>query len=85
MTREPDTIDERRLLKKNQLVKICNFRDVTVSDLKHYRILIMKKEPDIIIVSVKTNDATSKTSRQILDNLMQLIFLKTIPNFKVII
>lgn len=50
--------------------------------MKHYFITIMKKEPDTIILHVKTSNVTSKTSRQILDHLLQLenFILKTIPN-----
>ena len=74
--------DERRLSKKNWLDKECDFRAFTIDVMKHYFITIMKKEPDTIILHVKTSNVTSKTSRQILDHLLQLenFILKTIPN-----
>ena len=65
-------IDEKRLSKKKWLVKERNFRGVTINDLKDHLIAIMKKESDNIIIHVEIIDPTSKTSRWILDGLLQL-------------
>ena len=69
------------------MVKVHNFRDTTIDDLKDHLIPIIKKEPDTIIFHVGMNDVTSKTSRQVLDDLLQLkiIILNTITHYQVII
>ena len=65
-------INEKRLPKNNQVVKVRGFRGTTVDDLKHHLDLLLKKKPEQIILHIGTNDALSKTSRQILDELIQL-------------
>ena len=54
------------------MVKERDFRGVTINDLKDHLIAIMKKESDNIIIHVEIIDSTSKTSRRILDGLLQL-------------
>ena len=79
-------IDEKRL-GKNCLVKVHDFRGATLVDINHHIIPILKKKPDVIILHVGTNDSVSRTSRQILDDLLQLksaIITKTLPNCQVI-
>ena len=80
-------IDEKRLSNKNQLVKVRDFRGATIDDLKHHLVPLLKKEPDNIILHIGTNDSTSKTSREILDGLLQLkqLITTTLPNSKVIL
>ena len=57
---------------KFQVVKVRDFRSVTIDDLKHHLVPFLKKKPEHIILHVGTNDAISKTSRRILDELLQL-------------
>ena len=68
-------------------VKIFDHSSATIGDLHHHIIPILKRKPDHIIIHVGTNDAVSKTSRQILDDLLQLKneILKTLPNCNIII
>ena len=64
--------DEKRLSGNNQVVKVRDFRVTTIDDLKHHLFPLLKKRPEHIILHIGTNDAVSKTSRQILDKLLQL-------------
>ena len=63
-------IDEKRLSRNNQVVKVRDFRGATIDDLKHHLVPLLKKKPEHIILHIGTNDAVSKTSRQILDELL---------------
>ena len=77
-------IDEKRL-SKNRLVKVHDFRGATLADINHYIISILKKKPDVIILHAGTNDSVSRTSCEILDDLLQLksAITKTLPNCQV--
>ena len=78
-------IDKKRL-SKNLLVKVHDFRGGTVADINHHIIPILKKKPDVIILHVATNDSLSRTSREVLDDLLQLksAITKTQTNCQVI-
>ena len=80
-------IDEKRLLRNNQVVKVRDFRDATIDDLKHHLVPLLKKKPEHIILHNGTNDAVSKTSRRILDDLLQLKqnIINTLPTCRVIV
>ena len=66
-------IDEKRLSRNNnQVVKVRDFRGATIDDLKHHLVPLLQKKPEHIILHIGTNDVVSKTSRQILDELLQL-------------
>ena len=66
-------IDEKRLSRNNnQVVKVRDFRGATTDDLKHHLAPLLQKKPEHIILHIGTNDVVSKTSRQILDELLQL-------------
>ena len=65
-------IDEKRLSRNNQVVKVLDFRGATIDNLKHHLVPLLKKKPGHIILHIGTNDAVSKTSKQILDELLQL-------------
>ena len=80
-------IDEKRLLRNNQVVKVQDFRDATIDDLKHHLVPLLKKKPEHIILHNGTNDAVSKTSRRILDDLLQLKqnIINTLPTCRVIV
>ena len=81
-------IDEKRL-SKNRLVKVHDFRGATyrgATDINHHVIPILKKKPDVIILHVGTNDSVSRTSREVLNDLLQLksAITKTLPNCQII-
>ena len=65
-------VDEKRLSKDNQLVKVQGFRGTVIDDLKHHLVPLLDKKPEHIILHTGTNGAVSKTSEQILDELLQL-------------
>ena len=69
---------------KKGLVRIGS-RGATLADINHHIILITKKKPDVIILDVGANDSVSRTSREILDDLLQLksATTKTLPNCQV--
>ena len=76
-----------RLNRKGRVVKVYNFRDATVDEMKHHAIPLLRKEPSFIIIHAGTNDAPYLTSRKILDNLITLKSFITdkLPNCKVVI
>ena len=80
-------IDEKRLSRNNQVVKVRDFRGATIDDLKHHLVPLLKKKPEHIILHIGTNDAVSKTSRQIYDELLQLkqYIINTLPTCRVIV
>ena len=77
-------IDEKRP-SKNRLVKVHDFRGVTLADINHHIIPILKKKPNVIILHVGTN-SVSRTSREILNDLLQIkgAITKILPNCQVI-
>ena len=69
------------------MVKVRDFRGATIDDLKHHLVPLLKKKAEHIILHIGTNDAVSKTSRQILDELLQLKqhIINTLPTCRVIV
>ena len=69
------------------MVKVRDFRGATIDDLKHHLVPLLKKKAEHIILHIGTNDAVSKTSRQILDELLQLKqhLINTLPTCRVIV
>ena len=65
-------IDEKRLSRNYQGVKVQDFRGATIDDLRYHLVPLLKKKPEHIILHIGTNDAVSKTSRRILEELLQL-------------
>ena len=81
-------IDEKRLSRNNnQVVKVRDFRGATIDDLKHHLAPLLQKKPEHIILHIGTNDVVSKTSRQILDELLQLkqYIINTLPTYRMIV
>ena len=80
-------IDEKRLSRNNQVVKVQDVRGVTIDNLKHHLLHLLKKKPEHIMLHIGTNDAVSKMSRQILDELLQLkqYILNALPTCRVIV
>ena len=65
-------IDEKRLSKKHGNVKVFHFSGARIEDINQYIIPIIKKQPDYLILHVGTNDATTNTSKKIVDDLLIL-------------
>ena len=71
-----NVIDEKRLFKKHGNVKVFHFSGGRIEDISQYITPIIKKQPDYLILHVGTNNATTNTSKKIVDNFKQdsLIF-----------
>ena len=80
-------ITQERLSREGRVVKVHNFRNATVDDMKHRFIPLFRKEQSFITIQAGTNDALYLTSRKILDNLITLKSFITdkLPNCKVVI
>ena len=68
-------------------VKVRCFPGASIKDMYHYLIPIIAKTHDYIILHVGTNDAPSKSSREIIDDLLSLksFILSKLSRCKVII
>ena len=64
-------IDENRLSKKFN-VKVRCFSECLVNDMYDYLAPLLKKEPDYVILHVGTNDSVTKSSDNILNELLDL-------------
>ena len=67
-----NSIDEKRLSKKHGNVKVFHFSGARIEDINQYIIPIIKKQPDYLILHVWSNDATTNTSKKVVDNLLIL-------------
>ena len=65
-------IDEKLLSQKFGNVKLVHFSDTRIEVLNHYIVPIIKNKPDYLILHVGKNDATTNSSRKIVDNLLML-------------
>ena len=79
-------IDEKKLQKHGN-VKVFYFSGARINDMNHHLMPIIAKQPDYLILHVGTNDATTNTSRKIIDDLLMLKsnILKQLPNCRVIV
>ena len=79
-------IDEKKLQKHGN-VKVFYFSGAKINDTNHHLMPIVAKCPDYLILHVGTNDATTNTSRKIVDDLHMLKcnILKQLPNCRVIV
>ena len=64
-------LDEKRL-SKNNTAKVRCFPGATINNMFYYTKPLLEKKPDYIILHVSTNDAITKTSDIILNELMEL-------------
>ena len=80
-------IDEKRSSKKPGSVKVFHFSGARIEDINHYIIPIIKKQPDYLILHVGTNDATTNTSKKIIDDLLILKskISKHIPSCRIVL
>ena len=78
---------EDRLRRRNHVVKVRNFPGVNVEDMRHNLIPLIRKKPSHLIIHAGTNDAKNFTSREILDQLLNLkkFVSEQVPDCKVII
>ena len=58
--------------KKHGNVKLFLFSGARIEDINQYIIPIIKKQPDYLILHAGTNDATTNTSKKIVDDLLIL-------------
>ena len=58
-------IIHERLSRKGRVVKVYNFGDVTVNDMKYYVVQLIRKEPSFVIIHPVTNDRSYLTSQKI--------------------
>ena len=77
---------EDRLRRKSHVVKVRNFPGANVEDMR-YNLIPSKKKPSHLIIHAGTNDAKKFTSREILDQLLNLkkIVSEQVPGCKLII
>ena len=80
-------IDEKRLSQKHGNVKVFDFSGARIEDLNHYIVPIIKNKPEYLILHVGTNDATTNSSRKIVDDLLMLKtnISKQLPNCKIVL
>ena len=80
-------IDEKRLSKKHGNVNVFHFSRARIEDINQYIIPIVKKQPDYLILHVGTNDATTNTSKKIIDNLLILKsnILKQLSSWRIVL
>ena len=73
---------EKKKLQKHGSVNFFYFPGARINDMNHHLMPIIAKRPDCSIFHVGTNDATAKTSRKIIDDLLMLkcSILKQLPN-----
>ena len=74
-------------LQKHGNVKVFYFSGERINDMNHYLMPIIAKQPDYLILHVGTNNATTDTSRKIIDDLLMLKsnILKQLPNCRAIV
>ena len=65
-------IREELLKTDKHNVKVTFFRGGAIEDMEDIIKPILKREPDYIILHVRTHNATNSTARDILDKLLQL-------------
>ena len=78
---------EDKLRRKKHVVKVRNFPGANVEDMRHNLIPLIRKKPSNLIIHAGTNDAKKFTSREILDQLLNLkkFVSEQVPDCKVII
>ena len=80
-------IDEKRLSTKHGNVKVFHFSATRIEHINQYIIPIIKKQPDYLILHVGTNDATTNTSKKIVDDLLILKsnISKQLPSCRIVL
>ena len=80
-----NSITEEKLCGQGRLVKVKRFPGLTVDDLSHHIIPIIRKKPTNMVIHTGTKYPPSSTSREIQGNLLKLKALvnKKLPQYKV--
>ena len=80
-------IDEKQLSKKHGNIKDFHFSGARIEDIIQYIIPIIRKQPDYLILHVRTKDATTNTSKKIVDDLLILKsnILKQLPSCRIVL
>ena len=78
---------QEKLSRPGRPVKVHNFRGTTLDDMKYHVIPIIRKEPSFAILHIGTNDAPHTTSKEILDQILELkaLIIKELPTCRVVI
>ena len=73
--------------KKYGNIKVFHFSGARIEDINQYIISIIKKQSDYLIVHVGTNDATTNTSKKIVDDLLILksYISKQLPSCRIVL
>ena len=83
-----NAVDENRIsANKNSIVRVRAFPEASIEDMEDYIKPLLRKEPDIIVLHIGTNNATCDTSRTILDKILTFKndIEKKLPSSKVLI
>ena len=74
-------------LQKHGNVKVFYFSGARINDINHHLMQIITKQTDYLIFHVGTYDATTNTSRKIIDELVILKcnILKQLPNRRAVV
>ena len=80
-------IDEKRLSQKYGNVKVFHFLGARIENLNHYIVPVIKNKPGYLILYVGTNDATTNSSRKMVDDLLMLKTntSKQLPNCRIVL
>ena len=80
-------IDEKWQSQKFGNVKVFHFSGARTEDLNHYFVPIIKNKQDYLILHVRTNDATTSSSRKIVGDLLMLRanISKQLPNCRIVL
>ena len=80
-------INENRLSKKHRNVNVFHFSGARIEDINRFIIPIIKKQPDYLILHVGTNDATTNTSKKIVDDFLILKsnISKQLPSYRIVL
>ena len=79
-------IDERKMSSK-RLIKVKSFPSATCSDMYHYLVPILEKQPDHVILHVGTNDVAHYEGTDIVDKMLELksFILEQLPTTHIVI
>ena len=80
-------IDEKRLSRKQGNVKVFHFSGARIEDINLCIIPIIKKQPDYLILDVRTKVTTTNTSKKIVDDLLTLKsnISKQLPSCRIVL
>lgn len=79
-------IMEKRLSRKDNLVKVRPFPGALIEDMYYYLVPLIKKRPDCIILHCGCNNTSRNGSQEIVDELLKLktFILQSLPECRVV-